>query len=70
LDHPLQEIDAPFPPGFDVRGGQESSSNEDVDRADVLVVSHGRVRRADNPLPQLVVTICKQIYALALLQRQ
>jgi hypothetical protein len=44
-----------------VRGRQESGSNEDVDRADVMVMSHGRFCRADNPLPQLVLTIRTQI---------
>jgi hypothetical protein len=63
LDHPLQEIDGPFPPGFDVRGGQESGANEDVGRADVLVVNQGCFRRADNCLPQLILTIRMQICA-------
>ena len=44
-----------------MRGGQESGSREDVDRADVSVVSQGGCRRALNPLPQLVLTIRMQI---------
>ena len=34
-----------------MRGCQESGSSEDIDRADVLMVSQGSLRRADNPLP-------------------
>ena len=48
-----------------MRGCQESGSSQDVDRADVLVVSQGSFRRADNPLPQLVLTILTQILYLS-----
>jgi len=47
-----------------MRGGQESGSSEDIDRADVLMVSQGSLRRADNPLPQPVLTIWTQNYLL------
>jgi hypothetical protein len=62
LDHTLQEIDAAFLSGFQMRVCQESGSREDVDRADVLVVSQGGFRRAHNPLPQFVLTIRMQIF--------
>jgi len=45
-----------------MRGCQESSSSEDIDRADVLLVSQRSLRRADNPPPQLVLTIWRQNY--------
>jgi len=48
-----------------MRGCQESGSSQDVDRADVLVVSQGSFRRADNPVPQLVLTILTQILYLS-----
>jgi hypothetical protein len=63
LDHALQEIDASFLPCVQMRGGQKTGSHEDVDRADVLVVSQGGFRRAHNSLPQLVLTIRMQIFA-------
>jgi len=43
-------------------GCQESSSSEDIDRTDVLMVSQGSLRRADDPLPQLVQTVRVQNY--------
>ena len=43
-----------------MRGCQESGSSEDIDRADVLMVSQGSLRRADNPPPELVLTIWTQ----------
>ena len=46
-----------------MRGREESRSREDVDRAYAFVVGQSRFRRANNPLPQLVLTVRRQKYA-------
>ncbi|MGA2326725.1 MAG: hypothetical protein ABSH05_10620 [Bryobacteraceae bacterium] len=45
-----------------MRGRQESGSSEDIDRADVLVVSQSRFRRADDPFSQLLMPVRTQLY--------
>ncbi len=47
-----------------MRGWQESGSSQDIDRADILVVSQSRLRRADNPLSELLMPIGTQLYYL------